>query len=188
MTATRSRGPGSGTARNVEIKARLADPEATRRLVAAAAHGPPTSLAQTDTFYRTPRGRLKLREIAGADAQLIWYERPDTPDPAESAFTVLRVADGPALRELLGAALGRRAQVVKRRQVYLVGRTRVHLDEVEGLGGFLELEVQLADGEPAEAGAREARELMRRLGIGAGSLVAEAYVDLLERRGPAATR
>jgi len=181
------RSPGA-VARNVEIKARLVDPEATRRLVVAAADGPPTSLAQTDTFFRTPRGRLKLREIAGAGAELIWYQRPDTPDPVESAFTVLPVADGPALRELLDAALGRRAQVVKRRLVYLVGRTRVHLDAVEGLGGFLELEVQLADGEPAEAGIAEARDLMRRLGIGEPSLVAEAYVDLLERRGPAAPR
>ena len=171
-------------ARNVEIKARVADPETTRRLVAAAADGPPTALAQTDTFFDVARGRLKLREVAGAGAELIWYERPDTPDPAVSAFTPLPVADAPALRELLAAALGRRGQVVKRRLVYLVGRTRVHLDEVDGLGTFLELEVQLAAGEPAEAGVAEARALMERLGIDGASLVAEAYVDLLERRRP----
>jgi len=168
-------------ARNVEIKARVADPARTRRLVAAAADGPAASLAQTDTFFRVPRGRLKLREVAGAAAELIWYERPDTPEPAESAYEVVRLADGPALRELLARALGPCGQVVKRRLVYHVGRTRVHLDEVAGLGHFLELEVQLAAGEPVEAGAAEARALMERLAIGAASLVAEAYVDLLSR-------
>ena len=168
-------------ARNVEIKARLADPAATRRLVEAAADGPPESLAQTDTFFEVPRGRLKLREVAGRDAELIWYERGDTPDPSESRYEIVRVADGSALRELLGAALGGRAQVVKRRLVFHVGRTRVHLDEVAGLGSFLELEVQLAAGERAPEGAAEARTLMERLGIREAWLVAEAYVDLLER-------
>lgn len=166
-------------ARNVEIKARLADPAATRRLVASAADGPPAALAQTDTFFRVPRGRLKLREIEGGAAELIWYERRDTPEPSPSDFTVVEVSDAPALRELLAAALGRRGRVAKRRLVYHVGRTRVHLDQVDGLGDFLELEVQLAADEPAERGAREARDLMARLGIGEASLVAESYIDLL---------
>jgi predicted adenylyl cyclase CyaB len=75
-----------------------------------------------------------------------------------------------------------RGRVVKRRELVIVGRTRVHLDEVEGLGAFVELEVVLGEGEPVDAGTREAHELMDRLGIPRDSLVPGAYIDLLERR------
>ncbi len=165
--------------RNVEIKARLSDPAATERAVAAAADGPPETMEQTDTFFRVPAGRLKLRETSGGRAELIFYVRPDSPDPAESRFSRAGVADAPALRALLAAALGTAGTVRKRRLVHHVGRTRVHLDRVEGLGDFLELEVQLAEGEPAAAGVREAEALAARFGIPRAALVAEAYVDLL---------
>jgi adenylate cyclase len=175
--------------RNVEIKARLTDPGATRRIVAAAADGPPTPLDQTDTFFRVAAGRLKLREFGDGTAELIHYARPDTTAPADSRYAKCAVPDAVALRDLLAAALGVRGRVVKRRLLYRVGRTRVHLDDVEDLGAFLELEVEMAEGESAAAGADEARRLMRRFGIPEEALVAEAYVDLLERRGraPAAT-
>ena len=65
--------------------------------------------------------------------------------------------------------------------MYLVGRTRVHLDRVEGLGHFLELEVVRREGEPSEPGVAEADRLMARLGISADQLIAGAYVDLLAR-------
>jgi len=165
-------------ARNVEIKARLTDAAATRRLVEAAA-GPPETLSQTDTFFRVERGRLKLREIAGGAAELIFYERGDRTGPKESRFERVAVSDAPALRSLLAAALGERGRVSKRRLVYRVGRTRVHLDQVEGLGDFLELEVELAPDEAVEAGAADARRLMAEFGIGEDALVARAYVDLL---------
>jgi adenylate cyclase len=169
--------------RNVEIKARLNDLEATRRLVERIAEGPGRSVEQTDTFFRVAGGRLKLRERSGADAELIFYRRPDAPGPKESAYETVPVRDPDVLRELLGAALGVAGPVVKRRVVYRIGRTRVHLDEVRDLGSFLELEVELADGEPAEDGVREALRLMDALGIGADALVAGAYVDLLGGRG-----
>ncbi len=168
-------------ARNVEIKARVGDPAALRRLVEGAADGRPEPLTQTDTFFRVGRGRLKLREASGAQAELIYYERADRAGPKESRFEVVAAPHAPALRALLAAALGEAGQVMKRRLVYHVGRTRVHLDDVRGLGHFLELEVELRPDEPAEAGAEEARRLMRRFGIAEGALVPEAYVDLLNR-------
>ncbi len=179
-----ARGPGAGPSRNVEIKARVADPAALERRVAAMADRGPETLAQTDTFFRVPGGRLKLRERAGAPAELIFYRRPDTPDPALSRFHRVAVADGRALRALLGRALGAAGRVSKRRVVYHVGRTRVHLDDVRGLGHFMELEVVLAPRETPAAGAREARRLMRTLGIAGDALVAEAYVDLLGAAAP----
>lgn len=168
-------------ARNVEIKARIGDLAATRRLVTGAADGPPESLAQTDTFFRVGRGRLKLRELTGAHAELIYYRRPDMPGPAQSCYEKVAVPDPGALRDLLASALGVCGKVSKRRLVYRVGRTRVHLDEVAGLGDFLELEVELEADEPAGAGVEEARRLMSRFGIREDALVPEAYVDLLNQ-------
>ena len=74
-------------------------------------------------------------------------------------------------------------RVQKHRTLFLVGRTRVHLDNVKGLGHFLELEVVLNEGELAEAGIREAQSLMARLGIESSQLVEGAYIDLLAQRG-----
>ena len=165
--------------RNVEIKARLADPEATSRRAAAAADGPPTVLEQADTFFRVPAGRLKLRELGSGRAELIFYRRPDTPDPAASDFERIPVSDAPALGALLAAALGVAGVVRKRRTLYRVGRTRIHLDDVEGLGHFLELEVEMEAGESLEAGIRDAERLMGALAVPRDALVADAYVDLL---------
>jgi predicted adenylyl cyclase CyaB len=175
-------------ARNVEIKARLDDPAATRRLVESAAGRLPETLAQTDTFFRVDHGRLKLRELSGATAELIYYERADLTGPKESRFERTAVPDAPALRDLLASALGVCGRVSKRRLLYRVGRTRVHLDEVAGLGDFLELEVELETGENAGAGAEEARRLMSRFGIPEDALVKEAYVDLLNQAAGSAGR
>lgn len=170
-------------ARNVEIKARIPDITAARNLIAGVADRGPESLSQTDTFFRVSSGRLKLRECSDRPAELIFYRRPDTPGPVESEWTRISVPDGPALRELLTAALGVRGQVSKRRLLFWVGRTRVHLDEVRDLGAFLELEVVLDEGEPVSAGVHEAHRLLGLLGVPADALVPEAYIDLLEQRG-----
>lgn len=172
--------------RNIEIKARVADAGAMRRLVEGTAGTAPELLEQTDTFFQVGGGRFKLREVTGA-GELIYYRRADQGGPKESRFERVAVADAPALRALLAAALGVCGEVRKRRLVYRIGRTRIHLDRVAGLGEFLELEVQLAPDEPPAAGVAEAQELMRRLGIGEGSLVPQAYVDLLNgAEGPEA--
>ena len=69
----------------------------------------------------------------------------------------------------------------KHRTLYLIGKTRVHLDRVEGLGDFMELEVVLADNESTESGVKVANELLRKLGIPPDHLIEGAYVDLLDK-------
>ena len=169
--------------RNVEIKARVADLPALARRVAAIADQGPEVLRQEDTFYPSPRGRLKLRRFAGGKGELIFYRRPDATEPEESRYVLSPTADPESLAAALGGALGVRGVVKKKRTLYRVGRTRVHLDEVEGLGDFMELEVVLAAGEGRSAGLTVARELAQRLGVAEGDLVARAYIDLLEARG-----
>jgi predicted adenylyl cyclase CyaB len=167
--------------RNVEIKARLTAPDAVRDAAAALADGPARVLRQHDTFYRTPSGRLKLRRCGEGRGELIAYARSDAAGPKTSRYVIAPTDDPDALHAALAAALDVRGEVVKVRRLYLRGRTRIHLDDVAGLGHFLELEVVLAAGEDEAAGRREAREVMARLGVGEDDLVACAYIDLLEQ-------
>jgi predicted adenylyl cyclase CyaB len=175
-------------ARNVEIKARIASVEALLPLALACADGPPEPIAQDDTFFACATGRLKLRVFADGRGELIAYERPDADGPKTSDYAITPIADPDALRATLARALGVTGRVVKQRTLLRVGRTRVHLDRVAGLGDFMELEVVLHDGERAEDGEAVAHELLRRLQIDAAQLVAGAYVDLLRAPDGSANR
>jgi adenylate cyclase class IV len=148
-------------------------------LALACADGPPEAIAQDDTFFACAVGRLKLRVFADGRGELIAYERPDAIGPKTSDYAITPVADADALRTRLGRALGIGGRVIKQRTLLRVGRTRVHLDRVEGLGDFLELEVVLRDDESADDGVAVAHDLLRRLRIDPGRLVPGAYVDLL---------
>lgn len=168
-------------ARNIEIKARIADFALVEAAAEACADSGPTLIDQDDTFFICPNGRLKLRAFSTTSGELIFYRRADAAGPKESHYVIAPTPAPDALREALTLACGQAGRVRKRRTLYLVGRTRVHLDRVEGLGSFLELEVVLNADEPASAGVDEAHALMRRLGVDAEQLVAHAYVDLLNR-------
>jgi adenylate cyclase class IV len=166
-------------ARNIEIKARIASVAALQPGVAAIATEGPFAIRQDDTFFRCATGRLKLRDFLDGRAELIYYRRADRRGPKESFYLRSATSTPDVLRESLALACGEAGRVVKHRTLFLVGRTRVHLDRVEGLGDFLELEVVLADGEPSSAGLEEAHGLMEQLGIGPEQLLEGAYVDLL---------
>lgn len=166
--------------RNIEIKARI--DSVARLLPRAQALSPgqaPVEIRQDDTFFRCANGRLKLRAFSADAGELIFYRRADQQGPKESFYVRTPTTDPDGLRETLLLACGDAGRVRKRRQLLLIGRTRVHLDEVEGLGDFMELEVVLQDDEPAEAGEREAHGLMAQLGIEPAALIDGAYVDLL---------
>lgn len=165
--------------RNVEIKARVADPARLRRAAEALATDAPVEIAQDDTFFRCNDGRLKLRAFADGRGELIFYRRADRRGPTTSHYAIVPTASAAALRAALTDACGAVGRVRKRRVLVRCGRTRIHLDEVDGLGHFVELEVVLADGEPEAGGIAEAHALMARLGIGDADLEDRAYVDLL---------
>ncbi len=151
--------------------------------MASLAPTPPEVLAQTDTFFAVPRGRLKLRQFSDGSGELIFYERPDRASPKESSYFRYSCPEPKAVSAVLGQALGVRGVVEKRREVSMIGRSRIHLDEVRGLGTFLEIEVVLGDGEAAAEGERVARELLAAFGVPESDLVARAYIDLLEDLG-----
>ncbi len=165
--------------RNIEIKARISEPEALEeKLLALNAVGP-TTLFQDDSFFACPAGRLKLRDFGDGQCELIFYRRNDLPGPKPSFYLLSQSQDPAGLRELLTAALGSAGRVIKRRQLFLIGRTRIHVDQVEGLGDFMEIEVVLGDNEPESDGTAVAQALLDSLEIAPDQLLRGAYVDLL---------
>ncbi len=174
----------AGAQRNLEVKA--VDPEPRRTLEAALAldvrdHG---VLRQRDTYFHAVQGRLKLREAPPAQAELIAYARTDLEGPKVSSYRVVPVADPAALTAALADALGVRVVVEKARRLLTWRNVRIHLDDVAGLGAFVELEA-VAAGVGGLAGEREKVDgLLAALGVTEDRLVATGYADLLERRRP----
>jgi homotetrameric cytidine deaminase len=165
--------------RNVELKARDRDPARSLERALALGADDRGELVQRDTYFATPRGRLKLREQEPGGAELIAYERSDRADARESRYRLAPVADGAALREALDAALGTTVVVAKRRRLLLWEGVRIHLDEVAGLGAFVELEGVAAPGSDLTAEGERVARLRAELGIADADLEATGYADLL---------
>ncbi|MGE6263355.1 class IV adenylate cyclase [Aeromonas media] len=168
--------------RDIEIKARIERIDLLHPRATAIADCGPVEIAQDDTFFRCDAGRLKLRTLSPCSGELIFYRRADRQGPKESVYHLTPTSEPDRLRETLSLACGQIGRVRKMRTLFLVGRTRIHLDRVEGLGHFLELEVVLEEGEPLEAGMREAHDIMARLGVEPSQLIEGAYLDLLLRQ------
>ncbi len=166
-------------ARNVECKAVDPDPDrslAACRELGAEDHG---ELWQRDTYFAVVTGRLKLREQRPGHAQLIGYQRPDRPQERESRYRIAPVEEPGALAEVLGATLGVRVVVTKRRRLFLHGAVRIHLDDVEGLGRFIEFEAVAPPGSDLSAEHRRVAELRDAFGVHDGLLMAAGYADQL---------
>jgi predicted adenylyl cyclase CyaB len=166
---------------NIEIKARLRDLDEIRHRAEELSDTPVEVIPQEDTFFNTSQGRLKLRVVSQDQGQLIYYTRPDQEGPKRSDYHISLTSDPENLKRVLELAFGIRGVVRKTRYLYLVGQTRVHLDDVEGLGQFLELEVVMREGQSDAEGQSIAEGLMAVLGVERGDLLEGAYMDLLEK-------
>jgi len=169
-------------ASNIEIKARVDDFDALKTRAESLSDQPLQVIPQEDTFFNTEKGRLKLRVLSPDLGYLIYYERPDQDGPKRSDYHLAETRDPENLKNALSLALGVRGAVRKTRYLYMVGQTRIHLDDVEGLGHFMELEVVMREGQSGAEGQAIAEDLMRRLGVWEDALLEGAYMDLLESR------
>ncbi len=167
---------------NVEIKARLSQPENTKKKIIALADGPPTEIVQEDVFFHANSGRLKLRKFAPDAGELISYKRGDNLGPKTSTYHIFPTRNPDLLESMLTFSLGVKGLVRKVRQLYKIGQTRVHLDEVEELGSFLELEVVLTATQTELEGETIARSIMSDLAISPADLIDVAYIDLLDKK------
>ena len=138
------------------------------------------SRRQRDVFFRVPEGYLKLRTAQSGPAELIAYVRDAGTDPRPSDYDIAPIADPIAMEVVLSRSLGVRDVVEKVRRLYLWRHTRIHLDEVTGLGSFLELEtvVRGISREDAEA---EAQELIGILGLDPALFLDRPYLEMIER-------
>lgn len=166
---------------NIEVKAALADWDSAWRTAQRLSGSPGQKLDQTDTFFHCPAGRLKLRRLGENRGELILYERPDEEGPKTSHYRIARTEDPDALLEILSGVLETKGTVAKTRWVFLAGQTRIHLDRVQSLGEFLELEVVLYPGQPEEEGRAIAAALLREFAVSPASLICGSYFDLLRK-------
>ena len=165
--------------RLVELKARYEDLARARSLLKGSDHL--GTYRQTDTYFATGERRLKLREIAGrASGQLIYYERGDGRAAKESQVLLYDVLDASILKAMLTRAFGVRVVVRKLRDIYRQDGVQVHLDEVEGLGRFVEFELAVESAAPSIAeGKARLTALQARYAIPEEDLIATSYSDLL---------
>ena len=175
--------------RNIELKARLEDPAGALRI--AGKLGAPLHCVerQLDIYFTVPRGRLKLRRRWGGDpgaslehelpAELIAYFRPDEAGARASDYVLLPLEPAPLLEEMLGAILGVDARVEKKRTVFLHENVRIHIDEVVGLGSFLEFEAIVDEACDDRAAGEKLADLRRAFGIADPDVVAGSYRELV---------
>ncbi len=174
--------------RNIEIKATCDDLNRVREAARELSAHPSGIEEQCDTYFRTARGRLKLRrrllnaegDGAGDEQfELIWYQRPDTTTAKGSDYYLIRVIDGVELGQLLADELGILTEVRKRRTVYLWQNVRIHLDEVECLGSFIELEAVVDESCDDVSARAKIDHLCKTLEILPDQLINVSYSDLL---------
>ena len=173
--------------RNVELKARDPDPARTLERALALGAEDKGEIRQRDTYFSGARGRLKLREQEAGGAalwdELIEYSRADSTDARTSTYLRVPVADAPTLREALDAAYGTLVTVTKRRRLLLWEGVRIHLDEVDGLGSYLEFEAVAEEGSDLSGEHEKVERLRAELGVKQTDLVARSYSDLLLGEG-----
>jgi len=166
---------------NVEAKFRLGNLEKVRERALSLGFTGRGVLRQRDTFFRVAHGKLKLRDEGGS-AELIWYERPAEAGLMLSDYSIVAVANADSVRRVLEASLGVLAEVRKERTLLMRRNIRLHLDRVEGLGEFGEIEAVLADGDSVESMRSEVDGLLRRFGVAHGDLVAVSYFEMAAPR------
>jgi adenylate cyclase class IV len=174
--------------KNIEIKARCGDLAGIREISRSLGAAPRGAFRQVDTYFPVSAGRLKLREIEASEggdvpgaarAELIFYRRANETGPRSSDYEVVPVSEPARMHAALAAALGVWVRVEKRRELWLYENVRIHLDEVIGLGAFVELEAVVDPAHPEEICHATVRRMLDAFGIAGGDLLSESYSDLL---------
>lgn len=170
--------------RNIELKAIDRDPARSLEICQALEAQDGGVLWQRDTYFNARAGGLKLREQDPGAPHLIQFERPDEPGQRESRYRIVDVPDADTLLAALTSAIGVTVTVTKRRHLFLWQNVRIHLDDVEGLGTFIELEAVA----PPDSDLRKEHQLVQHLretfAITDDRLIATGYATQLKTRPP----
>jgi len=166
-------------AKNIEIKAIIDDIENLYRKIKKISTEGPELLIQKDIFYKFPLGRLKLRQINDSSSEVIYYIRPNIGGPKTSKYYRLKLSNPKKIEKILKFLLGIKGVVEKRREVFFIGQTRVHIDSVDSLGEFIELEVVLQANDSVSYGLDVAKKLIAYLDIKKNLLIEKSYLEML---------
>jgi predicted adenylyl cyclase CyaB len=168
--------------KNVEIKAKCFDPEKAERILLENGADYKGLDYQLDTYFNVKNGRLKLR-TGNIEKSLIYYNRPNQKGPKRSTFNLYKSVNLEELKPLLESSLGIMVEVKKRRKIFFLDYVKFHIDEVEGLGSFVEIE---AGNLEIERTVDELRNLceyyMKLLEVKEENLVNISYSDMLMDR------
>jgi adenylate cyclase class 2 len=164
---------------NVEIKARCHNPEFIRQYL----KNYPASFKgideQTDTYFQSPAGRLKLRE-GNIENNLIFYRRANSAGPKQSHFHLVRVEDASGLKQVLTESMGIKVIVKKIREIYYIDNVKFHIDEVPGLGSFVEIEAGNIIADLSKEKLQEQCDFyVKEFGIRDEDLISVSYSDML---------
>src|ERR1041385_1653034 len=164
---------------NIEIKARCKDPSFIRNYLLQHNAEFKGVDQQTDTYFNVQKGRLKLRE-GNIENNLIFYERANQSGPKNSNFHLIKVEDAEGLKEVLKKSIGIKVEVNKKREIYYIKNVKFHIDEVPGLGSFIEIEAGNVLADLSKEQLQEQCDFyMKELGIKNEDLIAESYSDML---------
>jgi adenylate cyclase, class 2 len=167
---------------NLEAKFPLADLEVAAERARALGYKQRAVIDQRDTFFRAPNGKLKLRE-EGNRAMLIFYSRDDRGPLKLSSYEIVAISHAEETRAILAAAMGTLAMVTKHRILMKRDNVRFHLDSVEGLGTFGEIEAVIPKDDDPELSRADVDDLLAALGVKAADLIDVSYFELLLARG-----
>lgn len=169
--------------RNIELKARCQDTSRAARICQDLGCSDLGLEEQVDTYFTVKGGRLKLREGSLSGSRLIYYDRKDAVDPRASDYLIYSItAPSAELKQILCHALSVRTTVRKLRHVFLLGQLRVHLDEVEHLGTFIEFEYVVKESTDSVDGVAIVEDMCKRFSIKREEIIAQSYCDLIEER------
>lgn len=166
--------------RNIELKTRFDNLDRAAQILGSLGASEQPPMRQTDTYFFSVRGRLKLRQFdLGREAELIWYTREDARHIRPSDYLVMKIGDAAGLKIALSAANGIRGVVKKRRRWFLWENVRIHLDDVEDLGKFIEFEA-VSTGSDTEQSDRDIITMLcEKLGIDPADYIEPSYIDLM---------
>ncbi|MEN8121296.1 MAG: class IV adenylate cyclase [Bacteroidota bacterium] len=163
---------------NIEIKARCNDHEVIRKILLSGNAEFKGVDNQIDSYFKVNSGRLKLRE-GNIENALIHYNREDKDEPKESDILLYKTSKNSLLKELLTKALGEIITVNKEREIYFIGNVKFHLDKVEGLGEFIEIEAIGKDDEDKSTLMQQCKFYLNLFGISKEDLIPVSYSDML---------
>lgn len=164
---------------NIEIKARTSDPDRIRNILKSKGARFTGIDMQKDTYFDVQTGRLKLRE-GNIENNLIWYNREDRPGPKRSEVILYRSADPETLKDILSGSMGVKMVVEKKREIYFIDNIKFHIDVVDGLGSFVEIEAIDKEGTLGHEKLKEqCNTYIKMFDIREEDLVSGSYSDIL---------